>query len=91
MLFGDFAESHPKDITDLIDEEESTGEYGYYSDSDLEDDGDEASSLNIQSDFHTSQLSSSAIAGDSGLAFEVREEHNEKGKVVRIPDVAFVT
>ena len=41
MLSGEFAESEPRDISEPIDEGEQADDYGYYSDSDLEDDGDE--------------------------------------------------
>ena len=37
VLFWDFAESQSKDFKEAIDEEESTEDYGYSSDSDLED------------------------------------------------------
>ena len=90
MLFGDFTESQPKGFTDLIDEEESTGDYGYLSDSDLEDDEDEVS-LNTARNLQDTQRSSSSIPGGGDLACEVQEEHREEGKVVNILDMAFVT
>ena len=41
MLSGEFAASEPRDFSEPIDEGEQADDYGYYSDSDLEDDGDE--------------------------------------------------
>ena len=86
MLFGNFAESRSKDFNEAIDKEESTEDYGYLSDSDLEDDEDDkASSLNptSKSKVHPS--------GENKIVCEGHEECVETGKVVKIPDVAFVT
>ena len=41
MLSGEFAESEPRDFSEPIGEGEQAEDYVYYSDSDLEDDGDE--------------------------------------------------
>ena len=90
MLFGDFAESQPKGFTDLVDEEKSTGDYGYLSDSDLEDGEDEVS-LTTARTLQDSQRSSPAITGCNRLSCEVREEYRGRGKVVNILDIAFVT
>jgi len=81
VLFGNFAESQLKDFTkEAIDEvDESAEDYGYLSDSDLEDDEDE-------------KVASVAIPGeDKKIPCEQHEERVEKGKVVKIPDVAYVT
>ena len=74
VSFGDFAESQPKDFTDLIDEEESTGDYGDFSDGDLEDDEDEVS-LNTARNL---QGISPAIPGGSILLARF-ERSTEKG------------
>ena len=80
MLFGNFTESQSRDFTkEAIDEEESAEDYGYLSDSDLEDDEDE-------------KVAPVAIPGeDQKILCEEHEEHVEKGKIVKIPDIAFVT
>jgi len=80
VLFGNFTESQSRDFTkEAIDEEESAEDYGYLSDSDLEDDEDE-------------KVAPVAIPGeDQKILCEEHEEHVEKGKIVKIPDIAFVT
>ena len=81
MLFGNFAESRSKDFTEeVIDEEEESAEdYGYLSDSDLEDDEDEG-------------VASVAIPGeDKKIIYEEHKERVKRGKIVRIPDMAFIT
>ena len=90
-LFGDFSESQSRDFTGPVDEEESTEDYGYFSDSDFEDDEDEVvSSFNDTSESNASQHGPLTVLGD-GDRCEDQEEHPEKGKVLKIPDVAFVT
>ena len=80
MLFGDFVESQSKDFKDPIDEEDTAQEYGYLSDSDLEDSEDEE------------VLPPAQVATESEkIIWENHKEHVEKGKVVKIPDVAYVT
>ena len=94
VLFGNFAESQSKDFSkEVIDEDESTEDYGYLSDSDLEDDEDEKVALSK----HTSKPKVHAVdpfgvpGEDRKIRCEEHEEHVEKGKVVNIPDMAFVT
>jgi hypothetical protein len=91
VLFGDFAESKSKDFKGAIDEEDFAEEYGYLSDSDLEDDEDEKLSLKRASKSETRSFDPFSISGEDKIACEDHEEHIEKGKVVKIPDVAFVT
>ena len=86
MLFGNFAESQSKDFDEAIGEDESTDDYGYFSDSDLEnDEDDKASSLNptSESKVHPSE--------ENKIFCEGHEEYVKMGKVVKIPDIAFVT
>ena len=91
MLFGDFAESQSKDFRDPINEEEFAEHYEYSSDSDLEDDEDEkVTSLNNAIESNGNQLGPPTIPG-SGNFCKDQEEHTERGKVVKIPDIAFVT
>ena len=93
VLFGNFAESQSKDFQEVIDEEEIGEDYGYLSDSDLEDDDDEKStspekpteSKSIRA--HT--FNPTPVTQKTSC--EEQEECIEKGKVVKIPDIAFVT
>jgi len=93
VLFGNFAESQAKDFKEEIDDDESAEDYGYLSDSDLEDDEDERVALfkhTTKSKPHP--FDPLAISGEEKkIICEEHEEHVEKGKVVKIPDMAFVT
>ena len=80
MLFGDSAESQSKGFEDPIDDEECAEDYGYSSDSDLEEEDGERSASN-----HAGWL------GVSPHACENHEEPFRTGKVVKISDIAFVT
>ncbi len=68
-------------------------DYGYLSDSDLEDDEDEK----VASPKHTSKpkvhlFDPFGVPGEERrILCEEYEERPTKGKVVRIPDMAFVT
>ena len=97
MLFGDFAEARPRNFGEVIDEEDFAEDYGYSSDSDLEDEGDQLRALQhtlaedaTQSEVQDSSDSPAISSGDKTVC-EDHEERVEQGKVVRIPDVAFVT
>ena len=80
VLFGSFAEAQSKDFNEeTIDEEEIAQDYGYSSDSDLEDDDD-------------GRVAPAAAPPEEKKT--LREEHEEcieKGKIVKIPDMALVT
>ena len=94
VLFGKFEESQPKDFSkEEIDDDESTDKYGYLSDSDLEDDEDEKLALfknTIKPKAHP--FDPFTIHGeDNNILCEEYEERVEKGKIAKIPDVAFVT
>jgi len=92
VLFGNFLESQSKDFKEAIDEEESAEDYGYLSDSDLEDDEDEKVAFfkhTTKSKFRS--FDPFAIPGEDKKICEEHEEHVDKGKVVKIPDMAFVT
>ena len=94
MLFGNFSESKPKDFSEEeIDDEESAEDYGYLSDSDLEDDGDEkTASFKRKSKPRADLFDPFGANGENKRIFcEEYEERVKKGKVVKIPDVAFVT
>ena len=90
MLFGNFSESQSKDFEEIIDGEELAENYGYSSDSDLEEDEGLSSSKDTpKPKVHPSDPP--AIPGKDRAAYEERGEHVDKGKVVKIPDMAFVT
>ena len=93
VLFGNFAESRSKDFDKTVDDEESAEDYGYLSDSDLEDDEDEkAASIKQKTRSETHALGPFAdLDQEENIICEKHEEHVDKGKVVKIPDVAFVT
>ena len=80
VLFGKFAESQSKDFNkEPIDEQEYAEDYGYLSDSDLEDDED------------AKDAPVAAPTKSQKVFCENRDECIEKGRVVKIPDMAFVT
>ncbi|KAF9785405.1 hypothetical protein BJ322DRAFT_828370 [Thelephora terrestris] len=89
LLFGDFAESQSKEFEEAIDEDGSTEDYEYLSDSDLEDDEDEKILSGMESTPHT--LDAPASVGEEKAVPEDYRERIEKGKVVKIPDIAFLT
>jgi len=93
VLFGGFSESQSKDFKEEIDEEEFAEDYGYLSDSDLEDDEDEKiASFKRKSRSNAHLFDPFAIPGeDRKPLIEENEEHVEKGKVVKISNMAFVT
>ena len=89
MLFGNFAESQSKDFGEPINEEEFTEDYGYSSDSDLEDDED--GKVLSTAGSRLSPLKPAEVMVENKTAPEDYKEEVEKGKVVKIPDVAVVT
>jgi hypothetical protein len=92
VLFGDFVESQSKDLKDSIDEGESGEDYGYWSDSDLEDDEDgRVTSLKHASKSKVQSTPLPVTPGEDKIPREDYEERVEKGKVVKIPDMAFIT
>ena len=97
MLFGDFAEAQPRNFRGEIDEEDFAEDYGYSSDSDLEDEEDQLRALQHTpaEDATKSEVQdpsdSLVISSGDKMVYEDHEERVEQGKVVRIPDVAFVT
>ena len=87
MLFRDFAESQSKDFKEAIDEEEFAEDYGYSSDSNLEDDED----TKVAPEPMDHPLEPIEAVVKDEIAPEGYKEGVEKGKVVKIPDIAFVT
>ena len=92
VLFGNFAESQLKDLNEKLDGEESAEDYGYLSDSDLEDDEDEKpSSGRRAAKSKINRSKSPAIPSEAKIACEEHDERVRKGKIVKLPDMAFVT
>ncbi|KAF9785425.1 hypothetical protein BJ322DRAFT_829340 [Thelephora terrestris] len=91
LLFGNFAESQSKDFKEEMDEDGSAEIYGYLSDSDLEDDEDEKCSLKHSGGSETRLFDSLSVSGEDKISHEKNEERVEEGKVVKIPDMAFIT
>jgi hypothetical protein len=93
VLFGDFVESQSKEFGETIDKDGSTEDYEYLSDSDLEDDEDEKTLSGILSGIESMphSLVAPASVGEDKAVPEDYRERIEKGKVVKIPDIAFLT
>ena len=90
VLFGDFAEAQSRNFREVVDETEFAEDYGYLSDSDLEDEGDEPEGKNpTEPAVDPSEPSTVSVGGEIDHGYH--EERIEKGKVVKIPDVAFIT
>ena len=81
----------------MIDGDEFAEDYGYSSDSDLEDVGDglripqsvvakDATQPEVQD-----PIDSPAISSEGNIVCEDHKECADQGKVVKIPDVAYVT
>ena len=83
VLSGTFAEAESKDFSEVIDDSESAEDYGYHSDSDLEEDPDVAGSVNP----------SCSPLGDTKPTCPHGEhkEYPKKGKIIKIRDIAFIT
>ena len=83
VFFGSFAEAQLKDFNEeTIDEEEIAQDHGYSSDSDLEDDIDRG----------VAPVEPVAVPPEEKkILGEEHDERIEKGKIVKIPDMALVT
>jgi hypothetical protein len=97
VLFGTFAEAGSKDFSEPLDGSECGEDYGYYSDSDLEEDDDSADSKESLNQtgparghpfdpfcFHFTDNKPTLICGE-------HKEELEKGKVIKVQDMAFIT
>jgi hypothetical protein len=78
-----------RDFEEPIDEGDSAEDYGYLSDSDIEDDGDENVSSNEQAARPNNRPFD--LSDRDRTVCEGHDEPVEKGKVVKIPDMAFIT
>ena len=95
VLSGTFAEAESKDLSLPIDENECADNYGYCSDSDLEDDDDAA--MEGEAPKKTATLRGHPF---DPLCFTISEEmptygqHKEsvkEGTVIKVQDIAFIT
>jgi hypothetical protein len=82
VLSGPFLESEIKDLSETADDGEFAEDYGYLSDSDLEEDWDFESPA--PPDFPTRPR-------QQGATYCKYKEHVRMGRVIKIQDVAFVT
>jgi hypothetical protein len=87
------ADFQPKNSgKEAIDDEEFAEDYGYISDSDLEDDEDEKAAPFKHTKLKVHPVDPFGIPGeDRRILCEEHEEDAKNGKVVKIPDIAFVT
>ena len=79
MLFGNFAESQSKDFKEAVDEQEYAEDYGYSSDSDLEDDEDAKDAPFV------------VPTQDQDISCDNHDERVKKGEIIKVPDMAFMT
>ena len=97
VLYGTFEEAEPKDFSEPIDDTVSGRDYSYHSDSDLEEDDDVANSEERPEE--TAPLRGHPFdpfcfsTGDNmpTRAYGERKESPQKGKVIKIQDVAFIS
>ena len=91
VLFRNPARVQLKNFSrDAIEHDEYAEDYGYSSDSDLEDDGVASFKHKSKSKDHLFE-SRGIPGGGRRIPCEEHDEHPEQGKVLNIPDVAFVT
>jgi hypothetical protein len=81
VLSGSFSESVAKDFSEPIDEGEFAEDYGYASDSDLEEDWD----------FESPAPEPLLKTAKPVALYGQYEEQVQMGKVIRIRDIAFIT
>ena len=95
VLFGGFEESQSKNFKEPINVEEYSKDYDYSSDSDLEDEDDGVRLERgdpLKSKAQIRPFTPLVIpGGDDKIICDEHGEHIHKGKVIKIPDVAFVT
>ena len=94
MLFRNPAKVQLRNFSKgIIDHDECAEDYGYSSDSDLEDDEDEkAASIKQKSKSKVHLFDSYGTPGEGRrIPCEEHDERPVQGKILKIPDVAFVT
>lgn len=97
VLFGTFAEAESKDFSESLDDGECAENYGYYSDSDLEEDESSADSKETVKQTrpvrgHPFDPFCFPLTDDKPTpTCGEYKERLEKGKVIKIQDVALIT
>ena len=94
VFLGNPVQPQSKDLSkETIDDEEYAEDYEYLSDSDLEDDKDEkVASFKPMGKSKVHLFDPFRVPGeDKIIPCEEHEERVEKGKIIKIPDMAFVT
>ena len=94
VLLRNSATVQSKDLRKkVIDHKEPAEDYDYLSDSDLEDEEDEkVPSVKQKGKSEVHQFESCGVrGGDRRVPCEEHKEYTAQGKIVKIPDVAFVT
>ena len=97
VLFGAFAEAESKNCSESFDDDECADNYGYHSDSDLEEDEDSVDSKEPPKQTGPVRghpfdpFCFSPAENESKPTYGEQTECFEKGKVVKIQDMAFVT
>ena len=93
VLFGTFAESESKDFSEPLDDTECAENYGYHSDSDLEEDEDSVGSKALPKHARGHPFDPFCFIPTEKPTPPRGEhkEHLDKGKVIKIQDMAFIT
>jgi hypothetical protein len=86
VFSGSFVETEFKDFSEAIDDSEVAQDYGYHSDSDLED-GD----IHLATSKGLRKTTAPRMDNKSLHPHGEYREHPQGGKVVKIQDVAFIT
>ena len=95
VFFGAFAEAESKNYSKSLDDDECAGNYGYHSDSDLEQDEDSSEETSRQTEpirgHPFDPFCFAPTENESKPTYGEYTECLEKGKTVKIQDMAFVT
>jgi hypothetical protein len=94
VLSGTFAEAESKDFSEAIDDNEIAEDYGYHSDSDLEDDDHIANpteSPGIVAPLDEDPSSPSPTTDKSTRVYDELSKRPRQGKIIEIQDIAFIT
>ena len=97
VLSGTFAEAESKDFSEAIDDSEITEDYGYYSDSDLEDDdhvvdsAEPPETVACPREQPLDPSSSSPRNDNSPRAYDELRKCSRQGKIIKVQDVSFIT
>ena len=96
VLSGTFAESELKDFSEPVDDDERAENYGYHSDSDLEDDEDTVNAGKTRSAAISRKRAANPLLFPSSDKVPAPvcgewEEPSGKGMIINVHDVAFIT